>query len=240
MITKDDLSILCMRFPDSVIGVKINHFNKDKTKAMLILYLQHTDVYARIEEIDPAWSCSAGAPLFVDKIIAVPMKLTVKGITRENIGEGEDYKSAYSDAIKRAAMLFGIGRYLYDSPSAWVPYDERTDKYRTWTIQDYNKSAPQPVITPHPIDVAAQYFEELPSDQEMAFEQLSEKTLPDIQTNPDEIMQFGIHKGKTFSEMLKNKGYLHWAYDEVRKKGISKTNQQLQKLIAYAKEHKVL
>jgi hypothetical protein len=139
-LTDDDIKKLKRPFPDETIGVKVNNFSKDRTKAMLIQYLQHTDVYDRIEEVDPTWSCMAGTPFYIAKVIAVPMKLSIKGVTRENIGEGEDYKSAYSDALKRAAMLFGIGRYLYDAEQVWVSYNEQTDKYKKWTIEDFNKN----------------------------------------------------------------------------------------------------
>src|SRR5206468_3165838 len=32
-------------------------------------------------------------------------------------------KAAFSDALKRAAVKAGIGRYLYRLPSTWVAYD---------------------------------------------------------------------------------------------------------------------
>ena len=45
--------------------------------------------------------------------------------------EGE--KGAFSSALKRAAVLWGIGRYLYDFPQIWVPCESLKDhsgKYR--------------------------------------------------------------------------------------------------------------
>jgi hypothetical protein len=36
----------------------------------------------------------------------------------------EAEKGAISDAFKRAAVLFGIGRYLYNLPNEWVAIDE--------------------------------------------------------------------------------------------------------------------
>src|SRR5947209_5195015 len=36
---------------------------------------------------------------------------------------GDRLKAAFSDALKRAAVKFGIGRYLYRLPSQWVDYD---------------------------------------------------------------------------------------------------------------------
>ena len=50
--------------------------------------------------------------------------------------EGE--KGQYSDAFKRAAVLWGIGRYLYDLPNVWLALDPsgykfaETPKLPTW------------------------------------------------------------------------------------------------------------
>lgn len=53
-----------------------------------------------------------------------------KSITHEDVGseskqpnEGDRNKAAVSDAFKRAAVKFGVGRYLYRLGMQWVPYD---------------------------------------------------------------------------------------------------------------------
>lgn len=59
---------------------------------------------------------------------SVECRLTVKGITRTDVGEAVDeegseklVKTAYSDALKRAAVHFGVGAYLYEMPRLYVP-----------------------------------------------------------------------------------------------------------------------
>jgi len=54
-------------------------------------------------------------------IVRVSCKLSIKvndeWITKEDVGEGEDTeatKSAFSDAFKRSAVHWGVGRFLYD------------------------------------------------------------------------------------------------------------------------------
>lgn len=152
-LTIDDIKTLESVFSDDNISVKIQSTNKDKTKALLVLYLQHVQVYKRIECVDPNWTCevmskgtfqTTEGQKTVTKIY-VSMRMTIKGVTRENVGEGDDYKSAYSDAIKRVGMLFGIGRWLYDSETVWVPYNEQQDKYRTWTMADVKKHSRAPI-----------------------------------------------------------------------------------------------
>src|SRR5690606_5926758 len=46
----------------------------------------------------------------------------------EQKDQGDRRKAAVSDALKRAAVKFGIGRYLYRLPQQWVDYDPRQRK----------------------------------------------------------------------------------------------------------------
>lgn len=45
------------------------------------------------------------------------------GSPSEQPDGGDRLKAAFSDALKRAAVKFGIGRYLYRMPAQWVDYD---------------------------------------------------------------------------------------------------------------------
>jgi hypothetical protein len=59
----------------------------------------------------------------------VECTLTVWGVSKSDVGEtneggfADPIKSAYSDALKRAAVKFGIGRHLYDMEMEWLPFD---------------------------------------------------------------------------------------------------------------------
>ena len=47
-------------------------------------------------------------------------RLTLFGVGREDVGEGRDPKAACSDALKRAAVHFGVGRALYAMRACWL------------------------------------------------------------------------------------------------------------------------
>src|SRR5262245_13690506 len=58
------------------------------------------------------------------------IRLGAEWITKEDVGgqseqpdEGDRRKAAFSDALKRAAVKFGVGRYLYRLKPQWVDYD---------------------------------------------------------------------------------------------------------------------
>ena len=91
-------------------------------------YITARHVMERLDEVvGPDWSTRY---LLVDaSAYAVECQLTVAGTTRCDVGypnnpdwdehkEPEKLKAAYSDALKRAAVQFGIGRYLYDDKKA--------------------------------------------------------------------------------------------------------------------------
>lgn len=50
----------------------------------------------------------------------VQLALTVRGATRDGVGSGRDAKAAASDALKRGAVLFGVGAYLYAQPRTFL------------------------------------------------------------------------------------------------------------------------
>jgi hypothetical protein len=64
------------------------------------------------------------------------LRLGDEWITKMDVGgpseqpdEGDRRKAAFSDALKRAAVKFGVGRYLYRLPSQWVDYDSRKKQF---------------------------------------------------------------------------------------------------------------
>lgn len=58
------------------------------------------------------------------------VKMDVGGPSEQPDG-GDRMKAAFSDALKRAAVKFGLGRYLYRLPSQWVDYDPMKKQFRT-------------------------------------------------------------------------------------------------------------
>lgn len=113
--------------PFTEIQWKIQTLSKDSSKGMVVGYIDARDVAARLDSVGVTWSDSYTV-LQMASTWVVECRLTVDGITRTDVGTGdgeESAKSAYSDAFKRAAVKFGIGRYLYDLPTSWVAVENR-------------------------------------------------------------------------------------------------------------------
>lgn len=111
--------------PFSEVGWKIQATNSAKDKGLIVAYIDARDVASRLDETGLEWSDSYSVHVMADAWV-VECRLTVGGVTRTDVGTGdgdEAAKSAYSDAFKRAGVKFGIGRYLYEIPTTWVPVE---------------------------------------------------------------------------------------------------------------------
>lgn len=73
-----------------------------------------------IELLPPPVSNATGE---VKEVCSFKARLTVYGVAREDVGSGDDYKAAATDAFKRAAVRFGIGHELYSMKGQWVELD---------------------------------------------------------------------------------------------------------------------
>ncbi len=121
-----DLSELKKPFSLDSIHWRIGSTNKEKTSGIALAYLDARDVMERLDDVFgmEGWQCryphansktccEIGAWLGEDH--GWIWKANGAGDTNF-----EAEKGAFSDSFKRAAVLWGIGRYLYDMPSIWV------------------------------------------------------------------------------------------------------------------------
>lgn len=117
-------------FPAHLVTWKPGSMNKEKTRALMMAFIDARAVMDRLDAICPNdWSFEA-AEVPGARVPTVRGTLTVLGVSRTDFGEGDpssdagnSYKAANSDALKRCAVHFGIGRYLYDLPKYWVDWD---------------------------------------------------------------------------------------------------------------------
>lgn len=118
-------------FPADVVGWKPQTANG--ARALAVAYIDARDVMDRLDEvmgIDGWMDQYAGEP---DGCVRCTLSLLINGkwVSKVDVGgeseqkdAGDKRKAAYSDALKRAAVKWGVGRYLYSLPSQWADYDE--------------------------------------------------------------------------------------------------------------------
>lgn len=116
-------------FNPSVIHWRVGATNKEKTSGIGLAYINARDVMKRLDDV-------CGLNYQVDYpfegCCRIGIKVDGEWIWRSN-GAGETdvegEKGRYSDAFKRAAVLWGIGRYLYYLPNSWVPIKKQGRSY---------------------------------------------------------------------------------------------------------------
>jgi len=105
------------------------------------------------------------------------VKLGNRWVTKADVGSpseqpdaGDRLKAAFSDGLKRAAVKYGIGRYLYRLPAQWVDYDPvkkqivqppqmpafaiPKPKKPTTLVTEAKVAAPEPKVAPKVAPVA--------------------------------------------------------------------------------------
>lgn len=127
-MNKDEIQLALTRpFDVKLISWRVGATNKDKTKAIPLAYIDARDVMKRLDDVFGLdWQCKY---THADAKTICEIGVCIEGQWIWRAGGAGDTdieaeKGAISDAFKRAAVLFGIGRYLYNIPNIWVEIDE--------------------------------------------------------------------------------------------------------------------
>ena len=121
-----NLELLKAPFPPHIVSWRVGSTTADKTKGMALAYIDARDVMERLDEVcgSDGWQCDYAWSDGKKLCCRVGIKVGSEWVWKSN-GAGEtDFegdKGAFSDAFKRAAVLWGIGRYLYDVKAPWMP-----------------------------------------------------------------------------------------------------------------------
>lgn len=144
MISTIVLDDLAKPFPDSAISWRVGSTNIDKktgqprggknAAGIALAYIDARDVQNRLDAV-------CGVANWSDKyvetekgriICTLSIRIDGEWIAKSD-GAGdsdvESEKGAISDALKRAAVKWGVGRYLYDMESPWVELDARGNSW---------------------------------------------------------------------------------------------------------------
>jgi len=215
-------------FQARAVKWKAQATSKDKTQALAVAFIDARNVMERLDrtvgpgEWSDAYEIIAASP---DEFV-VECRLTVLGVTKADVGDSSASgggsnlaKSAYSDALKRAAVKFGIGRYLYALPRRWVAYDAQRKRLvedpqlPTWAIpggDDLGEDAPFEEGTEEgKVEIPLKPREESKPREEP-------KPVPNATANPGEyVLDFGKkYRGKTLAAIhAKDPSYLTWIAD---------------------------
>lgn len=121
-------------FDPRFVKWRVGATTKDKTKGIALAYIDSREVMKRLDEVCgvAGWQSRYS---HVDKhgvACDIGIKINDEWVWKAN-GAGETdveaEKGAMTDAFKRAAVLWGVGRYLYYIPNQWVALKPQGKSY---------------------------------------------------------------------------------------------------------------
>lgn len=116
-------------FPVEQIHWRVGRLTQKKDKATALAYLDARDVMERLDlAVGPSgWQCRYPFPGCCEIGIHSESQGWLWKANGADESDIEGVKGQFSGAFKRAAVLWGIGRYLYDmkrSAQSWYPVNE--------------------------------------------------------------------------------------------------------------------
>lgn len=130
------LANLCKPFPPEDIEWRVGNVAKSGKSCTLLAYITSRAVMDRLDAV-------VGPENWTDEYYPSPLGKGFECRLSIRLGDGswvtkvdgaeptqiESIKGAYSDSLKRAAVKWGIGRYLYRLPLVWVPIEAKGQIY---------------------------------------------------------------------------------------------------------------
>jgi len=141
-----DIAALSAEFPRNAVSWRAQNLTQNGDKALALAYIDARDVMDRLDAV-------CGPENWQDRyefhgartVCYLSIRIGNEWITKaDGAGDSdvEAEKGAISDALKRAAVKWGIGRYLYSIESPWVPcesYEKNGKKHwKRWTADPWS------------------------------------------------------------------------------------------------------
>ncbi len=121
---------LAAPFPPQAVKFRPGATNRQR--AMALPYVDSRAVQDRLDAVLGVAGWQDEYEVLADGSVKCTLAALIGGtwIRKVDVGSpseqpdaGDRMKSAFSDALKRAAVKFGVGRYLYRLSPLWVDYD---------------------------------------------------------------------------------------------------------------------
>jgi hypothetical protein len=142
----EDIKNLFAEFPKEDIHWRAQSVTKDGSKAMALAYINARDVMDRLDAVCGAADWQDRYEVHGGRVVCyLSIRVDDEWVTKAD-GAGdtavEAEKGGLSDAFKRAAVKWGIGRYLYGLDAPWVPcetYESNGRKHwKRWTADPWS------------------------------------------------------------------------------------------------------
>ncbi len=154
--------------PFEAAEVKVKPQAVSGNRAMAVFFVDARAVQDRLDKVLGVLGWQDSYQLMPDGSVVCRLSVKVgdEWVTKEDVGSpseqpdaGDRLKAGFSDSLKRAAVKFGVGRYLYAIKIQWCDYDVQK---RQWIRQP---RLPDSAL-PRALDRASPVHEERPPSEE--------------------------------------------------------------------------
>jgi hypothetical protein len=133
----DELTVwqqLAEPFPPDKVKTRPGAKARDGKTAMVLHYIDARDVMDRLDAVmqpenwTDHYEAMAGGAMQCS--LSLRLDAGTAWLTKTDVGypnsdsDPEPLKGAFSDALKRSAVKWGLGRFLYDLPQEWAPINQ--------------------------------------------------------------------------------------------------------------------
>lgn len=198
-------------FPTDAIDWRIGSTTKDKTRGMALAYIDARTVADRLDALCgmDGWQCNYSPTGNGSIVCNLGIKMPSGEWIWKSDGAGAtDYeaeKGMLSDAFKRAAVRFGIGRYLYGMDTPWVQVENEGRKIpeaEKKKLDEHHDKMAQRIGWGNPADVAV---------YKLLVREVQERV-----TQPSDVLAFRErHKGMIPQLRVKMRQHLEELLDRV-------------------------
>lgn len=120
-----DFKALATPFDPAVVSWRVGSTTQDKTRGLPLAYIDARDVMDRLDEVvgPQNWQCRYSQSNDERTICELAIRVDGEWVWKADGAENTDFegvKGGLSDSFKRAAVRWGVGRYLYGLGSPWV------------------------------------------------------------------------------------------------------------------------
>ena len=153
-------AVLAAPFRQEEVRFKPQTVAKDGTKALAVAYIDSRTVMDRLDAAVGVGGWQEAYEVLASGSVVCRLALRIgiggEWVTKEDVGSvsqqpsaGDKLKAAYSDALKRAAVKWGVGRYLSRIPKQWCKFDShRKQLTETPTLPTWALPAGKPTVRP--------------------------------------------------------------------------------------------
>jgi hypothetical protein len=157
-----------------------------KGRTRYVDYVEWHTVADLLDKLTPNWSHAVRGIVQIGDFVAATAAITINGITREGIGTGSansetGIKKAEHDALKRAAVKFGVARDLYRDEEKGGKPSRRPDNYEpTSTPSDPIAKKLSDLITPNQLGLINKLAKRARLDPEVLSQEMYQAHLNEI------------------------------------------------------------